>query len=104
MGGPVPIHSIKGDDQCFLAYFDIIEKSLEMAVVMMQAQNVDLYINGHDHCLEYIKHSDRYPFISYSSCFKHALDAFQTVLYSPTYGGYIPPDQKFVGELSLARL
>jgi hypothetical protein len=67
MGGPVPNHIIKGDDQCFLAYFDIIEKSLEMAVVM-QAQNVDLYINGHDHYLEYIKHSDRYPFISYSSC------------------------------------
>lgn len=66
MGGPVPIHIIKGDAQCFLAYFDIIKKSLEMAVVM-QAQNVDLYINGHDHCLEYIKHSDRYPFISYSS-------------------------------------
>jgi hypothetical protein len=29
MGGPVPIHIIKGDGQCFVAYFDIIEKSLE---------------------------------------------------------------------------
>jgi hypothetical protein len=35
---------------------------------------------------------------------KHALDAFQTVLYSPTYGGCISLDQKLVGELSLVRL
>ncbi|CAK9863719.1 unnamed protein product [Sphagnum jensenii] len=31
---------------------------VQQVLPILEAQNVDLYINGHDHCLEYIKHSD----------------------------------------------
>lgn len=33
---------------------------LTLVLMFMQSNNVDLYINGHDHCLEHIKREDRY--------------------------------------------
>lgn len=32
--------------------------SIELTVKNVQANNVDLYINGHDHCLEHISSAD----------------------------------------------
>ncbi|XP_024529679.1 purple acid phosphatase 3 [Selaginella moellendorffii] len=35
---------------------------LDQILPVLEAHDVDAYINGHDHCLEHIKHSDRYAY------------------------------------------
>ena len=40
-------------------YLDIVFNEL-LCVYVSQANNIDLYINGHDHCLQHISSSDRF--------------------------------------------
>jgi tartrate-resistant acid phosphatase type 5 len=40
-------------------YFPLEPHLLILVLVFLQSHNVDVYINGHDHCLEHIKREDR---------------------------------------------